>query len=130
MKMAKSYEVDNKLPNMIGNGTKIIGDIETKGDIRIDGSIEGNIVSKGKVVIGVEGSVKGQVECVNAEVSGSIEGSVNILELLSLKESSKLNGSIKTTKLSIEPGAVFSGECEMGGNPINKKVNDLPKNGK
>ncbi len=128
--MAKSYEVDNKLPNMIGNGTKIIGDIETKGDIRIDGSIEGNIISKGKVVIGVEGSVKGQVECVNAEVSGSIEGSVNILELLSLKESSKLNGSIKTTKLSIEPGAVFSGECEMGSNPINKKVNDLPQSGK
>ncbi|MGM0375203.1 MAG: bactofilin family protein [Bacteroidota bacterium] len=113
--MAKTYEQpENKLPNMIGQGTKIVGDIETNGDIRIDGNIQGNINSKGKVVIGSNGLVKGEVVCSNADVAGTLEGKMNVSELLSLKTSSKLNGDIKTGKLNIEPGAIFTGTCSMG----------------
>ncbi|MFW5754119.1 MAG: bactofilin family protein [Marinilabiliaceae bacterium] len=114
--MAKTNEQqpENKLPNMIGQGTKIIGDIETNGDIRIDGNIQGNVNSKGKVVIGSNGLVKGEVVCSNADVAGTLEGKMNISELLSLKTSSKLNGDIKTGKLNIEPGAIFTGTCSMG----------------
>lgn len=113
--MAKSYEPENKLPNMIGSGTKISGNIETNGDIRIDGEIEGNIFSKGKVVVCPNGRVKGEVNCSNAEVSGSLEGKILVSELLSLKSSSKLFGDIETAKLTIEPGAIFTGKCQMGG---------------
>ncbi|WP_010662212.1 bactofilin family protein [Marinilabilia salmonicolor] len=112
--MAKSFEPENKLPNIIGQGTKITGDIETNGDIRIDGNIEGNINSKGKVVIGSNGLIKGEVFCSNAEVAGSLNGKITVSELLSLKASSKVNGDIKTGKLNIEPGAIFSGTCNMG----------------
>ncbi|ASB51095.1 cell shape determination protein CcmA [Alkalitalea saponilacus] len=115
----KSYDTESKLPNMIGPGTKIVGNIETNGDIRIDGNIEGNIDSKGKVVIGNNGFVKGEISCNNAEVSGTLNGKMSVLELLSLKATCKVNGDIKSGKLSIEPGALFSGTCAMGGSNIN-----------
>lgn len=112
----KTPEIESKLPNMIGPGTKIVGDLHTNGDIRIDGNIEGNVNSKGKVVIGNNGIVKGEVICTNAEISGSLNGKVTASELLSLKATSKFNGEIKSGKLSIEPGAIFSGTCTMGTN--------------
>ncbi len=110
----KNQELESKLPNMIGPGTKIIGDINTNGDIRIDGQIEGNINSKGKVVIGTNGNVKGEIYCTNAEISGLLTGKVSATELLCLKANSKFNGEIVAGKLSIEPGAMFTGSCSMG----------------
>ena len=110
----KQPEPENKLPNIISVGTKITGDIETDGDFRIDGNIEGNVNSKGKVVVGNNGFVKGEINCNNAEISGTISGKMTVSELISLKSSSKMNGDIKTGKLSIEPGAVFTGTCAMG----------------
>jgi len=112
--MAKNFEPENKLPNIIGQGTKIVGDIDTNGDIRIDGNIEGNVNSKGKVVIGSNGLIKGEVFCSNAELAGSLNGKIAVSELLSLKASSKVTGDIKTGKLNIEPGAIFTGTCNMG----------------
>ncbi len=112
--MAKNFEPESKLPNIIGQGTKIVGDIDTNGDIRIDGNIEGNVTSKGKVVIGSNGLIKGEVFCSNAELAGSLNGKISVSELLSLKASSKVNGDIKTGKLNIEPGAIFTGTCNMG----------------
>ena len=112
----KQPEPENKLPNIISIGTKITGDIETDGDFRIDGNIEGNVNSKGKVVVGNNGFVKGEIVCNNAEISGNLSGKVTVSELLSLKSSSKMNGDIKTGKLSIEPGAMFTGTCAMGNN--------------
>jgi cytoskeletal protein CcmA (bactofilin family) len=69
--------------------------------------------SKGKVVIGPTGRVKGEVECKNSEVSGLVDGKITWSQLLNLKSSSKINGTITTNKLSIEPGAVFTGNCVM-----------------
>ncbi len=124
----KTPEIESKLPNMIGPGTKIVGDLHTNGDIRIDGNIEGNVNSKGKVVVGNNGYVKGEIICTNAEISGSLNGKVTATELLSLKASSKFNGEIKSGKLSIEPGAIFTGTCSMGSNlnvtaPIKEEKN-------
>lgn len=120
--MAKNFEPENKLPNIIGQGTKIVGDVETNGDIRIDGNIEGNVKSKGKVVIGSNGLIKGEVFCSNAELAGSLNGKINVSELLSLKASSKVDGDIKTGKLNIEPGAIFTGTCNMGNQPPSQQI--------
>lgn len=112
--MAKINEVDDGTTiNLISQGTEITGDIKSTGDIRIDGSLIGNLITKGKVVIGTTGRIKGEVECKNSEVSGSVDGKISVAQLLNLKSSSRIIGTIITSKLSIEPGAVFTGNCTM-----------------
>lgn len=111
--MAKNNETEPAAINLISNGTEISGDIKSGGDIRIDGSLTGNLNTKGKVVIGVTGRVNGEVICKNSEVSGCVEGKITVSQLLILKASSRILGDIATVKLSIEPGAKFSGNCKM-----------------
>ncbi len=99
--------------NMIASGTKIQGDIESEGDFRVEGTLIGTIKSKGKIVIGESGSVDGQVFCENADISGKVKGKIEVSALTVLKESSSFEGDITTMKISIEPGAIFSGSCQM-----------------
>lgn len=124
--MAKYNETENTTINLISNGTDITGDIKSNGDIRIDGTLTGNLSTKGKVVIGPTGKIKGEVICKNSEVSGVIEGKISVGQLLNLKASSKILGDIVTSKLAIEPGARFTGNCNMSdsednGGSVNSK---------
>lgn len=111
--MAKPIETENHAINLIGVGTEIIGDVKSNNDIRIDGTLNGNIDTKGKLVIGETGKIKGEVICKNSEVLGLIEGKIKVAELLSLKSTAKILGDINTKKLAIEPGSVFTGSCVM-----------------
>ena len=117
--MAKYNETENNTINLISSGTDITGDIRSTGDIRIDGSLTGNLNTKGKVVIGQTGKVNGEIDCKNSEISGTVEGRVIVSQLLNLKASSRILGDIVTSKLSIEPGALFSGTCKMSENNNN-----------
>jgi cytoskeletal protein CcmA (bactofilin family) len=117
--MAKYNETETAAINLISLGTDITGDVKSTGDIRIDGSLTGNLNTKGKIVIGPSGKVNGEVVCKNSEVSGTVEGRIIVNQLLILKASSKIFGDIATSKLSIEPGAVFSGNCKMSENDNN-----------
>ncbi len=99
--------------NLIGQGTTIEGNVEANGDIRIDGHISGNIISKSKVVIGTTGSVNGSIHCQNADISGKLIGDVYISEILFLKATASLIGDIETSKFVVENGAVFKGNCTM-----------------
>ena len=105
----------NAAINMIGPGTIITGDVQSKGDIRVDGTLKGSVNTKGKVVLGSNGIIEGDVICRDADVSGTINAKITVSQLLSLKTTAKLNGDIITNKLSIEPGAEFTGSCSMGG---------------
>jgi len=120
--MAKNIQVDNSVINIIGAGTKITGDVETSSDIRIDGGLNGNLITKGKIVIGTTGNVEGKIVCNNADVSGTIKGEIIVAEILSLKSTAKVFGNIKTDKLAIEPNAIFTGTCDMG-----KGITHTPK---
>lgn len=98
----------------MGQSTVVRGDIQSDGNFRIDGKVEGTITTSGKVVIGATGFVQGDVICSNADIEGSVKGRLKVQELLALKASAKIAGDISTNKLSIEPGAVFTGSCQMG----------------
>lgn len=100
--------------NIIGNGTIIKGEIESNGDIRIDGRVEGVLKSNGKVVLGQNGSIEGEMYCKQADLSGRINGKMVVEELASLKSTSRIEGELSTKQLFIEIGAIFTGKCEMG----------------
>ncbi len=124
--MAKSNTSENSPSiNFLGNGTTIKGDIKSNGDFRIDGYLVGSINSKGKVVVGQSGKIEGEIICQNADVSGSIHAKIVVHELLTLKASARINGDIFISKLAIEPGAKFTGSCNM--NDIPKEEPELPK---
>jgi cytoskeletal protein CcmA (bactofilin family) len=112
--MAKIIETENNnVINQIGVGTEITGDVLTNGDIRFDGILTGNLKTRGKVVIGETGAIKGEINCKNSVVEGKVEGKITVVELLTLKATSSLLGDIVTRRLAIEPGAKFSGNCSM-----------------
>lgn len=107
-------EVQNQAINIISEGTIIKGDISSAGDIRIDGTLNGNIEAKGRLVVGPKGRVEGEINCNNVEISGYIKGKIKVLELLNMKAEAKVYGEIVAGKLAVEPGSVFTGSCSMG----------------
>ncbi|MGN0239867.1 MAG: polymer-forming cytoskeletal protein [Paludibacteraceae bacterium] len=102
------------LYNAITAESKIIGTIVANNDIRIDGTVEGDIQCRGKVVIGEKGFVHGNIQCTNAEVQGRIEGKVEALQTLALRASANIQGDVVTQSLIVEPNAIFCGTCQMG----------------
>ncbi len=112
--MAKNLDPQAPARNRIGPETTIKGDIISDGNFRIDGTLEGSIKTKGKVVVGEKGLIQGEVLCQNADVEGTIKGKLQVTQLLALKATAKIHGDILVDKLSIEPGANFTGSCKMG----------------
>ena len=108
-----SVQQSGSMFNALTAGSKIIGTIIADSDIRIDGTVEGDVQSNGKVVIGEQGKIKGTVACQNAEIFGLIEGKMNVEQTLSLRASGDIEGEVKTTTLIVEPNATFNGSCSM-----------------
>lgn len=106
--------MESQVRNLIGNGTTIKGDIESNGDIRIDGHLIGSLKSNGKVVIGQTGVMEGDLNCKQTEISGVVKGNITTEELTALKSTSKVEVDLNTKQLLIEVGAQFTGKCVMG----------------
>lgn len=99
--------------NVLSSGTVLTGNLVTEDDIRIDGIIEGNIISQGKIIIGNNGHVSGNVDCVNLDLLGKITGNISCQDTVILRSTANLHGDINTQIIEIEPGAKFSGNCKM-----------------
>jgi cytoskeletal protein CcmA (bactofilin family) len=102
---------DSLLFNIICDGTEIDGNIKVDGDFRIDGKLKGNIDCTGKVTLGYTGSIVGNITCQFADISGDVKGDVTASVLITLKENSKLEGSITTKNIIVEKGAVVEMKC-------------------
>ena len=108
--------------NSLVKGTKIEGTVTSENDIRIDGTIEGTLTCKAKVIVGPSGVIKGDVKCENAVIEGRFEGNISVAQLLSVKESAEVHGDVVTNKLSVQPGATFNvSSCRMGADRNNAK---------
>ena len=113
MKKPTNMITDPGLTNQLKNGTIITGDLTSESDARIDGTVNGNITVKGKVIIGSTGKVIGDIACAFCDIEGKVKGKLTINNSLTLKSTANYTGEISTKKLIIEPGAIFNGSCKM-----------------
>lgn len=111
--MLKPVISEVKALNTISQDTMIKGNIESNGDIRYDGILDGDLDCTGRVVVGPDSKISGTIRCSNAEIMGFVTGEIIVKELLSLKASANITGNLTMGKLSVEPGAHFIGHCKM-----------------
>ncbi len=120
--MGKQEEINGY--NIIDRGTVFSGNFSCNGDLRIDGKFTGNISVGGKLIVGKEGGIKGEIKCENAEIEGIIDvTTIVVSSMLILKSSAVLTGEVTTDRLQIEQGASFSGTCKI---PLPSKQIDFP----
>ena len=111
--MAKMEPVVNaNAISRISAGTIIKGEVLSPCDIRIDGTFEGKIQSKGRVVVGESAHIKGDIVCDCIDLWGKVEGNVFVKDTLNLKEGCVVNGNLHVRRLSVELGATFNGNCK------------------
>ena len=106
-------EISNS-SNTISKDTSIEGNVQTSGNLRVEGKILGNIRAKSKVVLGTSAQVEGKIFAQNADIEGTVKGTVQVEGLLTLKSNANIKGDIHTGKLVMEAGAQFDGKCKMG----------------
>lgn len=99
---------------LISAGTTVNGDLASENDLRIDGTILGNVRSSAKIILGASGVVEGNIEGQQADITGKVIGNIVIKEILQLRGACNVQGNISADKLQIEPTATFNGQCSMG----------------
>ncbi len=114
--------------NIIDKGTKIVGDIVSDGDFRIDGVLEGTLKTEGRVIIGKEGNIKGKIECNNADVEGAFNGEFVVNNTLTAKSTSTIIGDVIVGQISTESGATFNANCSMRAKQTEKSDKKTSKN--
>ncbi|MDD4141492.1 MAG: polymer-forming cytoskeletal protein [Bacteroidales bacterium] len=114
--MAREFEFEGPKPgteNVVQTGTTITGNVDTNSDIRIDGIVKGSINAAGKVTVGKNGYIEGDINCGSAIIEGKCKVAIRVKELLEMKSTAVFEGEISTSKLYIETGAIFEGTCKM-----------------
>jgi cytoskeletal protein CcmA (bactofilin family) len=118
----KSLSVSEKVSNsatLISEGTVLQGDVKSENDLRIDGTIQGNVISSAKVVIGPTGFIEGNIHGKLADITGKVAGNIAVQELLQLRGQCNVQGNISAATLQIDPTAIFNGQCQMGAHAAN-----------
>lgn len=123
----EAEEISNS-SNIIGKGTVLQGDVETFGNIRIEGKIIGNVKTKSKIALGQSSHVEGNILAQNAEVAGEVKGKIEVTDILILKPTAVIHGDIITNKIIVESGATFNGGCKMGSVSKEIKIGDNGQN--
>ena len=110
---------------LISAGTTLKGDISSNSDLRIDGTVIGNVHSSARIVIGANGVIEGELSGNQADIIGKVSGNIRTKELLQLRGDCIVTGNLYAGKLQVEPSATFNGECHMGGNVVEMLKDEL-----
>lgn len=125
-KEANNSKSNNIMPSSTGHslnslvkGTSVEGTIKSQSDIRVDGTIKGNLNCEAKVIIGPSGFIDGEIKCKNAVIEGRFEGILSVAELLHIRESANVRGEVTYGKLVVQSGAVINGSWKVIGQDAN-----------
>lgn len=113
-----SREKSTESVSLIGKGTLITGDLESSGDIRIDGILKGNLRCGGKILIGPDGLVEGDISGNQGDILGAVKGHISMKGLLYLHGTADIQGDIHAGQLQIDATVSFNGQCRMGANVV------------
>ncbi|HQV61692.1 MAG TPA: polymer-forming cytoskeletal protein [Chitinophagaceae bacterium] len=109
---------------LISSGTILKGDISSNNDLRIDGTVIGNVNSSAKIIVGTSGVVEGDIAGNQADITGKVSGNIRAKELLQLRGECLVTGNLYAGKLQVEPSATFNGQCHMGANIVEMSTNE------
>ena len=99
--------------NTIEKNTTFVGNFVSESDFRVDGTFEGSIETKGKIVIGEKGSINGTIVCNSADIAGNFTGNIQVEDLLSVESTGSVEGDVTISKLIVESGAIFNANSSM-----------------
>jgi len=112
--MLKSQENSlGQTETIVGQSVKLKGNLKSEGDVKILGSLNGEIKTKGNVLVEKDAVVEGKINGLNVVVSGNVTGNVEASEQLEISESGRIFGDISCHILAVKPGGIFSGKSTM-----------------
>lgn len=126
-KKVEDFNTSGELNTIIGKGSTVEGTLKVASTLRVDGRVKGNVTTSDSLVIGKAGDINGDVVVRNAIIGGKLKGKLTASGKVILESNSVFNGELKTTKLVIQEGAVFEGNCSMTAEAASEKKSDLPK---
>lgn len=103
--------------SIIGPGMTIVGNCETDGTVRVEGTVEGSIKAGKAVVVGKQGLVSGDITTQDAVISGRVEGTLVAASRLELQATCHIDGEVHTRRMQLEEGAVLNGRVHMSDDP-------------
>ena len=104
---------DNRIETLIGEQCNIIGSLNGNGLVKIDGSIDGDLICEDDVILGETGHIKGNITCNNAYINGILSGNISCKSTLTIESCGKVRGDISVKKLMISEGGILDGKCTM-----------------
>lgn len=109
---------------IVSEGMRIEGELQSHGDIRIDGAIVGKIQTTQDLIVGTSAEIAADVSAENATVSGMITGNVIVKNFLTITETGKITGNISCAHIAIREGGFFSGQCQMNREQISEIISE------
>ena len=106
-------QLDVNAVSRISEGASVTGELRSQTDIRVDGRVNGKMVSEGRIVVGEGAVIEGEIHCCDLDLWGSVKGEVYVRNMLSVKSSASVEGGIHVRRLQVELGAAINGSCHM-----------------
>ena len=110
----KTTNTKEGVETIVGPSLKVKGNFKGKGNIIVEGEVEGSLKTEGYVYVGDKAKITANIEAKTSRIGGVVTGNVKIKEHLDVVKSAQINGDIECASLSVEKGAKINGKCSMG----------------
>lgn len=125
--LKKTKTGDGEINAFVGEGAAIKGTLTFQGTVRIDGRVEGEIISEGNLIIGKNAVIEARIQVSGVSVSGKVVGSIHAKKNIILHTSARVYGNLYTPSLIMEEGVFFQGNCQMEENVQKVPLLEIPE---